>query len=35
MRFSLEPKLEEKETKQAKAINQINILFEGCKIIFW
>ena len=34
MRFSLEPKPEEKDTKQAKAINQINILFEGCKIIF-
>jgi len=34
IRFSLEPKLEEKDTKQAKAINQINILFESCKIIF-
>ena len=34
IRFSLEPKLEEKDTKQAKAINQINILFEDCKIIF-
>ena len=35
MRFSFEPKLEKKDTKQAKAINQINILFESCKIIFW
>jgi len=34
MRFSLEPKLEVKDIKQDKAINQINILFEGCKIIF-
>ena len=29
MRLSLEPKLEEKDTKQAKDINQINILFES------
>tara|TARA_B100001027_G_scaffold38864_1_gene24461 strand:- start:964 stop:1068 length:105 start_codon:yes stop_codon:yes gene_type:complete len=34
MRFSLEPKLEVKDIKHDKAINQINILFEGCKIIF-
>ena len=34
MKLNLEPKLEKKDTKQAKAINQINILFESCKIIF-
>tara|TARA_B100000674_G_scaffold413563_1_gene362227 strand:- start:332 stop:436 length:105 start_codon:yes stop_codon:yes gene_type:complete len=34
MRFNLEPKLEEKDTKQAKVINQINILLGSCKIIF-
>jgi|TARA_A200000113_G_scaffold12545_1_gene11736 hypothetical protein len=34
MRFNLEPKLEKKDTKQAKAINQINILLESCKTIF-
>ena len=34
IRFNFEPKLEENDTKQAKAINQINILFESCKIIF-
>jgi len=34
MRFNLEPKLEKKDTKQAKAINQKNILLGSCKIIF-
>ena len=34
MRFNLEPKLEKKDTKQAKAISQINILLESCKTIF-
>jgi hypothetical protein len=34
MRFNLDPKLEKKDTKQARAINQINILLESCKTIF-
>ena len=34
IRFNLEPKLEKKDTKQAKAINQMYILFESCKTIF-